>query len=57
MHKKQKRGFALLKKEDRLRIASLGSVAAGKSGKAHRWSSEEARAVSLKSWELRRRKI
>jgi len=44
----QKRGFALLSGERRREIASRGGKAAQKNGKAHRWSTDEARSAGRK---------
>lgn len=48
MTEKQKRGFANLSPEQRARIASQGGIAAHKSGKAHQFTSEEAREAGKK---------
>ena len=45
---KKPRGFQLLSAEQRRAIASSGGIASHKSGKAHQWTSEEARAAGLK---------
>lgn len=44
----QQRGFALLSKERRREIASRGGKAAQRTGRAHRWNSEEAREAGRK---------
>lgn len=46
--KVKKRGFAAMSKETRLRIASMGGVAAHKAGTAHEWNSEEAAKAGKK---------
>ena len=43
-----KRGFALMSEGEKFRIASLGGVAAHKSGNAHEWTPDEARAAGRK---------
>lgn len=43
MSEKQKRGFACLTPEARLLVSSKGGKAAHASGKAHRWTSAEAK--------------
>ncbi len=45
---KKKRGLAAMTPEQRKRIASLGGKAAQATGKAHRWSSEEAAEAGRK---------
>lgn len=45
---KKKRGFAVLSPERVREIATAGGNAAQKSGKAHRFSKEEARAAGRK---------
>lgn len=42
---KSRRGFASMPKEKQRLIASSGGKAAHKSGKAHKWNSEEAKAA------------
>jgi general stress protein YciG len=44
----QKRGFAAMDAEKRRRIASEGGKAAHQSGKAHKWTSTEAREAGRK---------
>lgn len=48
MDDKQKRGFALMPKDQVSAIASLGGKAAHAKGTAHQWTSEEARAAGRK---------
>lgn len=43
-----KRGFAVMDKEKRRKIAGLGGVAAHRMGVAHEWTSEEAKAAGKK---------
>lgn len=45
----KRRGFASMTPEQRSRIARLGGLAAQASGKAHRWTSEEARQAAGRS--------
>ena len=45
---KQRRGFAAMDPEKRKRIASEGGKAAHQSGRAHEWSSQEAREAGRK---------
>lgn len=49
MEKKKKSGFASMSAEKRSEIARLGGKAAHAQGKAHRWTTEEARAAGRKS--------
>lgn len=55
---KQKRGFALMTPEARSRIASLGGKAAHAKGRAHQYTSEEAKIAGKKggknSWKKRK---
>lgn len=46
---KQKRGFALLSKERLAQVTSLGGKKAHQEGRAHRWTSEEAKEAARKS--------
>ena len=55
--KKSKRGFASMSKEKQRSIASKGGITAHKMGKAHKFTSEEARAASLKGWAKRYKKL
>ena len=48
-----KRGFAVLSPEKKREIASMGGKAAHEHGRAHRFTSEEARAAGKKRHELR----
>jgi general stress protein YciG len=45
---KKKQGFAVMSVEQRKRIASMGGVAAHKTGFAHEFTSDEARAAGRK---------
>ncbi|XXX79290.1 KGG domain-containing protein [Sorangium sp. So ce134] len=45
---KQRRGFAAMSAERRKQIASMGGKAAHAQGRAHRFTTEEARAVGAK---------
>lgn len=45
---KKPRGFAVMDKAAIARIASLGGKSAHAQGKAHRWTSEEARLAGRK---------
>ena len=45
---KKKRGFAAMSPERRRAIARLGGVKASELGKAHRWTSAEAREAGIK---------
>jgi hypothetical protein len=49
--KSSRRGFARLSAEERSEIARRGAAAMHAAGKAHRFTSSEARAAVLKSWE------
>ena len=44
----QKRGFAMLTPKERSAMASKAGIAAQASGKAHRWTLEEARVAGRK---------
>lgn len=48
-----KRGFAVLSPEKKREIASMGGKAAHEHGRAHRFTSEEARAAGKKRHQLR----
>lgn len=48
-----KRGFAVLSPEKKREIASMGGKAAHEHGRAHRFTSEEARAAGNKRHQLR----
>jgi len=50
--KKSRRGFAAMSMETRQRIASMGGQAAHRSGKAHQFSSEEAREAGKKGGKI-----
>ena len=45
---KEDRGFASMRRERQLEIASKGGKAAHEKGTAHEWTSEEARAAGRK---------
>ena len=45
---RQKQGFAAMRPEEQRRIASLGGVAAHRSGHAHQFTSEEGTAASAR---------
>lgn len=47
--KKKPRGFAAMSPERRRAIARKGGFRASELGKAHRWSSDEAKAARAKS--------
>jgi hypothetical protein len=51
-----RQGFASMSVEKRKEISALGGKAAHQQGRAHRWTSEEARAAERKSLERRRAK-
>lgn len=53
---KRKMGFATMDKEKRVKIASMGGIAATKSGNAHRWTREEARAAGKLGGKAKRKK-
>ena len=55
--KKKKLGFASMDTEKQRKIASLGGRTAHKMGVAHKFTSEEARAASLKGWAKRFKKM
>ena len=48
-----KRGFAVLSPEKKREIASMGGKAAHEHGRAHRFTSEEARAAGKRRHQLR----
>lgn len=48
-----KRGFAVLSPEKKREIASMGGKAAHEHGRAHRFTSEEARAAGKKRHQMR----
>jgi hypothetical protein len=54
---KSKRGFASMSQEKRTKIAQSGGVMAHKLGKAHTWSTEEARAAGKKGGKGRAKQI
>ena len=47
-HKRKKRGFALLSKEQRSKNASLAGKIAHETGRAHEWTKEEANDAGKK---------
>lgn len=51
---KKIRGFALLTPEQHLEISRAGGQRAHQIGRAHKWTSEEARIASLKGVAKRR---
>lgn len=50
---KKQRGFAVLSPEKKREIASMGGKAAHEHGRAHRFTSEEARAAGKKRHQMR----
>lgn len=54
--KKRKRGFASMSKEMRRSIASKGGRAAHEQGKAHQFTSDEARVAGKKGGTISRKK-
>ena len=50
---KSKRGFASMDHARRTKIASSGGIAAHKLGRAHTWTTEEARAAGRKGGRAR----
>lgn len=56
MDNKQKRGFASMDKEKQREIASKGGKAAHQSGRAHEFTSEEARNAGRKGGQARARR-
>jgi general stress protein YciG len=53
--KGEKQGFAVIDPARQREIASLGGKAAHQQGRAHRFTSEEARAAGRKGGEAKRR--
>lgn len=51
-----RRGFASLSPKERSRVASMGGQAVQRSGKAHRWTSEEAQIAGRKGGAISRRR-
>jgi len=49
MTEKRKRGFALLSADRVKELARMGGFAAQVAGKAHRWSTEEARELGMRA--------
>jgi uncharacterized protein len=54
--KKQRKGFAVMSASERSRIARLGGLTAHRMGRAHEFTSEEARKAAKKSAKARRAK-
>jgi hypothetical protein len=48
MIERKPQGFAAMSERRRKQVASLGGLASQKSGKAHRWDSEEASKAAKK---------
>lgn len=55
-HPKSRRGFASLTPERRAEVGRMGGLAAQETGRAHRWSCEEAQAAGRKAQQVRRAK-
>jgi hypothetical protein len=55
MEQKQQKGFALMSRDQRRKIARWGGIAAHQSGKCHEWKSEEARMAGRKGASARRK--
>ena len=55
MEHKPKKGFAVMSRDQRRKIARLGGIAAHQSGKCHEWKSEEARMAGRKGARARRK--
>ena len=49
-------GFHKLTPEQRKKVASMGGKAAHKQGKAHKWSSEEAKIAGTKGGKISKRR-
>lgn len=54
--KKSRRGFASMTPERKREIASMGGKAAHALGRAHRWTSEQAREAGRKGGTVSRRR-
>lgn len=52
----RKRGFQLLSPERMAEIASIGGKTAHKEGRAHQFTSEEAREAGRRSWAMRQQR-
>jgi uncharacterized protein len=52
---KQRRGFAAMSPEQRQRIASMGGIAAHKSGNAYEWTPDQASEAGRKGGGKRKR--
>lgn len=50
----QKKGFGTMDPDKQRKIASLGGLSAWASGKAHKWTSEEAKAAGELGGKARR---
>jgi general stress protein YciG len=55
--KKQASGFNVMDPLKRKEIASMGGKKAHELKRAHRFTSEEAKAAGAKSWSTRRKKV
>jgi uncharacterized protein len=54
---KQRRGFAVMDRSRQREIASLGGRAAHQSGRAHEFTSEEARQAGVRRQQVRRAQV
>lgn len=52
---KKRRGFAAMNPREQVEIARKGGVAAHRSGRAHEWTSEEAREAGRKGGKARQK--
>ena len=55
MEPKQKKGFAVMSRDKRRKIARWGGIASHQSGKCHEWKSEDVRMVGRKGARARRK--
>jgi general stress protein YciG len=55
MEQQHKKGFAVMNRDKRRKIARLGGIASHQSGKCHEWNSEEARIAGRKGARARRK--
>jgi hypothetical protein len=55
MEQKQKKGFAVMSRDKRRKVARWGGIASHQSGKCHECNSEEARIASRKEARARRK--
>jgi uncharacterized protein len=55
MEHKPKKGFALMSRDQRRKVARWGGIAAHQSGNCHEWNSEEARMAGRKGARARRK--